>query len=265
MVGDEAGITLFLRSIEVGGPRREPYRYLARCYLALGKFTEAGEAVKCAIATSPDDAVAVDPAVQSRSEPVTDACTCRLLNEGERARDAFVRARDLDTTPWRAPALRSPSHCSREGIMTEAMLQDGTLKLTPEQRRRFDEDGFFLVEDVLSESEVETLLVAVDEFDEHYRRERDLEPHDPFQMRNIVAHHECFLRMMDHAAMLPLIVDVMGYNIQLRTSHLDVRPPQQPEALAHSLGAKEGFFPWHSDRPDYELARCRWCRPLHGK
>ena len=135
--------------------------------------------------------------------------------------------------------------------MTEAMLQDGTLKLTPEQRRRFDEDGFFLVEDVLSESEVETLLVAVDEFDEHYRRERDLEPHDPFQMRNIVAHHECFLRMMDHAAMLPLVVDVMGYNIQLRTSHLDVRPPQQPEADTHSLGAKEGFFPWHSDRPDY--------------
>ena len=65
VVGDEAGITLFLRSIEVGGPRREPYRYLARCYLALGKFTEAGEAVKPAIATSPDDAVAADPAVQS--------------------------------------------------------------------------------------------------------------------------------------------------------------------------------------------------------
>jgi hypothetical protein len=28
-----------------------------------------------------------------------------ILNEGERARVAFVRARDLDTTPWRAPSL----------------------------------------------------------------------------------------------------------------------------------------------------------------
>ena len=62
------GITLFLRgdyggaiealhrSIEVDGPRREPFRYLARCYLALGKSTEAEKAVKRAIAIGPADA-----------------------------------------------------------------------------------------------------------------------------------------------------------------------------------------------------------------
>ena len=65
-------------------------------------------------------------------------------------------------------------------------------------------------------------------------------------MRNIVALNECFIRMMDHPAMLPLVVDVLGYNIQLRTSHLDVRPPQQPEIAEQRLGADDGFFPWHS-------------------
>ena len=51
--------------------------------------------------------------------------------------------------------------------------------------------------------------------------------------------------------MLPLVVDVMGFNIQLRTSHLDVRPSQEPEVATHGLGAQDGFFPWHSDQPDY--------------
>ena len=134
--------------------------------------------------------------------------------------------------------------------MTEAML-NRTLKLTPEQRRQFDDDGFFLVEDAISKSEIETLLAVIDELYQRYRRERELGPHKPLQMRNIVTLNECFIRMMDHAAMLPLVVDVLGYNIQLRTSHLDVRPPLEPEVGEQSLGADDGFFPWHSDKPDY--------------
>ena len=135
--------------------------------------------------------------------------------------------------------------------MTQAMPQGGTLMLNTEQRRQFDEDGFFLVEDALSQSEVETYLGIADELYERYCRERDLESHEAFQMRNIVARHPCFLSLMEHPDMLPLVVDVMGFNIQLRTSHLDVRPPQDPEVATHDLGAEDGFFPWHSDQPDY--------------
>ena len=135
--------------------------------------------------------------------------------------------------------------------MNNAMPQGGTLMLTTQQRRQFDEDGFFLVEDALSPNEIETLLGVTDELYERYRRERDLGPHEAFQMRNIVARDSCFLDLMEHPTMLPLVVDVMGFNIQLRTSHLDVRPPQEPEVAAQELGAKDGFFPWHSDQPDY--------------
>ncbi len=43
-------------------------------------------------------------------------------------------------------------------------MQQDKLKLTPEQERQFEEDGFFLVEDALSASEVVELLGAIDEF-----------------------------------------------------------------------------------------------------
>ncbi len=135
--------------------------------------------------------------------------------------------------------------------MTEAVLQDGPLKLTPEQLQQFDEDGFFLIEEALTPGEVDELLEITDELYERYRKERDLGPHEAFQMRNVVARHELFLRLLDHPAMLPVIVDVLGYNIQLRTSHLDVRPPQEPEVATQPLGAGDSFFPWHHDQPDY--------------
>ena len=130
-------------------------------------------------------------------------------------------------------------------------MQQGKLKLTAEQERQFEEEGFFLIEDALSPPEIEELLGVIDEFYERYRRERNLGPHDPFQMRNIVALHPAFKKVMDHPGMLPLVVDLMGFNIQLRTSHLDVRPPQPAEVAAKALGSPESFFPWHADQPDY--------------
>ncbi|MCC7263488.1 MAG: phytanoyl-CoA dioxygenase family protein [Candidatus Latescibacteria bacterium] len=125
------------------------------------------------------------------------------------------------------------------------------LKLTPQQERQFEEDGFFLVEEALSPPEIAELLAVIDELDGRYRRERNLGPHESFQMRNIVALHPVFKKVMDHPGMLPLVVDLMGFNIQLRTSHMDVRPSQVAAVAEKELGSAESFFPWHADQPDY--------------
>lgn len=130
-------------------------------------------------------------------------------------------------------------------------MQKDKLKLTAEQERQFEEDGFFLVEDALSTQEVGELLGVIAELYGRYRRERNLGPHEPFQMRNIVALHPVFKKVMDHPGMLPLVVDLMGFNIQLRTSHMDVRPSQPAAVAEKELGSAESFFPWHADQPDY--------------
>ena len=84
-------------------------------------------------------------------------------------------------------------------------MQSETLKLTAEQRARFDEDGFFLVEEALTKHEVADLLAAVDELYERYAAERALTPDAPFQMRNIAAADPRFKQLIDHPVMLPLV------------------------------------------------------------
>jgi hypothetical protein len=134
-------------------------------------------------------------------------------------------------------------------------MDNNGLKITDEQRQQFDADGFFLVEDALTPTEVEEFIAIIDEFYEQYCRERELNPNQPFQMRNVVARHRRLRDLIDHPTILPLVVDVIGYNIQLRTSHIDVRPPQPPEDGQKALGARDSFFPWHSDGPDHGWPR----------
>lgn len=130
-------------------------------------------------------------------------------------------------------------------------MTTAALKMTEEQREQFDEDGFFLVEDALTSQEIGELLAAIDEAYEKHRRERKLKAHEPFQIRNIVAYHKRFRDMVDHPKMLPLVVDTIGYNVQIRTSHMDVRPPHLSGQDHHELGARDSFFPWHADGPNY--------------
>jgi ectoine hydroxylase-related dioxygenase (phytanoyl-CoA dioxygenase family) len=125
------------------------------------------------------------------------------------------------------------------------------IAITEAQQRQFDEDGFIIVEDALSSEEVERLIAVVDELDARYRKEKDIPPGDPFQVRNALAHHDELFRLVDHPVMFPLVVDVLGVNIQIRTSHMDVRPPNPPEHARQTLGAKDSFFPWHSDGPNF--------------
>jgi len=128
---------------------------------------------------------------------------------------------------------------------------NNTLQLTDAQRCQFDEDGFFLVEDALTPAEIEELTTVIDGMYTQAYRERNLGPHDAFQWRNVVAQHPVFRDLIDHPKMLPLVVDLIGTNIQIRTSHLDVRPPVPPEVAQKPLGASDSFFPWHSDAPNF--------------
>ena len=53
--------------------------------------------------------------------------------------------------------------------MTEAMLPDGPLKLTPAQLQQFEDDGFFLIEEALTPGEIDELLEVADELIEAAR------------------------------------------------------------------------------------------------
>ncbi len=128
-------------------------------------------------------------------------------------------------------------------------------RMTQQQREDFDEKGFVILEDFLTKGELKRLLAAVDEVAEKVRRVEGLGPDDPFAVRNALSHHDAFLDLIDHPRMLPLVVDAIGWNIQIRTTHLDYRPPYpeglQPGHLGVGDGADQdvGYrnLSWHPD------------------
>ena len=130
-----------------------------------------------------------------------------------------------------------------------------TLAMTTQQSNDFDEKGFVVLEEFFNQTEIDRLLQAIDEVGDRIRVEKGLGPDDPFAVRNALSHHEAFLDLIDHPRILPLVVDAIGWNIQVRTTHLDYRPPY-PEDLKASISGvgkgedhEAGFrnVGWHPD------------------
>ena len=107
-----------------------------------------------------------------------------------------------------------------------------SIAMTEGQEKDFEEKGFIILDNFLTGDELERLLAAVDEVVAVARRVKGLGPEAPIAIRNALAHHEAFLDLIDHPRMLPLGVDAIGWNIQIRTTHLDYRPPYPSEMKA---------------------------------
>lgn len=130
-----------------------------------------------------------------------------------------------------------------------------SIAMTQQQRQDFDEKGFVILEDFLSRDELDRLLAAIDVVADKVRSTTGLEPDAPFAIRNALAHHPAFLDLIDHPRMLPLVVDAIGWNIQIRTTHLDYRPPYPENLAAGELGVGQGAdqaagyrnLAWHPD------------------
>ena len=124
------------------------------------------------------------------------------------------------------------------------------IAITGQQQKQFDEDGFILIENALSPEHVSRLIDVVDERDAACRKSQGASPEVAYQIRNAITHHDELFQMINYPDLFPLVVDVMGVNIQLRTSHVDVRPPMKDYA-EQELGVRGSFFPWHSDGPNF--------------
>lgn len=99
-----------------------------------------------------------------------------------------------------------------------------------EQIREFDEKGYLIVRNALDSAtisqllEVSDRLIASDHQENRQRKPDGL--YDGF--RNAVTLDDAYIPLMTHPTILPLVVHLLGANLQLMTSHLIYKHPDPP-------------------------------------
>ena len=104
-------------------------------------------------------------------------------------------------------------------------------------RQRLEREGYVVLEDALTATDVQRLTAAVE-------RVRQAEAHDgePFHRLGFLGLDEAFVELVDHPVALPLVRDVLGWNIYVYHCHLDVHPPQtdpKPQWRWHQDGGRQ--------------------------
>jgi ectoine hydroxylase len=103
------------------------------------------------------------------------------------------------------------------------------LPLAPEQRQSFEDNGYLIIPNALDAAMVERLTSAVDRLYEDGLRAQGHNTRGYWEMRNCIGQDPAFLELLDWPATVPLVPQLLNWNIQLNTSHIIVRPPSPPE------------------------------------
>lgn len=96
--------------------------------------------------------------------------------------------------------------------------------VTPGERSRFERDGFLVVPGALSGIELAELVDAVDGVWDR-RRAPGTNRNEPLHLLAFLGEDERFLQLLDHPATLPLVADVLGWNISVTTAISTSRRP----------------------------------------
>lgn len=98
-------------------------------------------------------------------------------------------------------------------------------RLSPEERRQFDEQGYLVVEQALSQSEVQRLVAKVDAV--HARKVAEgVSPSEVLFYPNFIPDDPDYVDLVDHPRTIMKVIDILGWNIYLYHAHLIVTPPR---------------------------------------
>ncbi|HEY2910982.1 MAG TPA: phytanoyl-CoA dioxygenase family protein [Gemmataceae bacterium] len=111
-------------------------------------------------------------------------------------------------------------------------------RLTPSERDSFNSQGYLVVENALDDRAIQRLIAAVDRID---ARERTDETRDKLlSIPNIIHEDPALLDLIDCPTILPKVWGILGWNIAIYHSHVDVTPAATKAALKWRVA-------WHQD------------------
>ena len=98
-------------------------------------------------------------------------------------------------------------------------------RLTDSERDEIERNGFFVVHDVLRRDMIEDLTNLVDRVDVAYRNAMGLSPHEVLELIDFVGKDDLFLELLDWPKTFTKVWEILGWHIQLYTSHMNITPP----------------------------------------
>ncbi|MDH6119336.1 ectoine hydroxylase [Kitasatospora sp. GAS204A] len=122
------------------------------------------------------------------------------------------------------------------------MTKSATATLRPmtgEQRARFERDGYLVIRGALDEHEVARYADALDRLHAEERAAGRVGPGGSMHRLCAVAGLPQAVHLIDHPRTFPLVWSVLGWNVHVYHSHLDVHPPIRVP--------KPYRFEWHQD------------------
>ena len=122
-------------------------------------------------------------------------------------------------------------------------MKNGFTKLTDEQRQQFRDEGYLIVPNALDEDRISRLIEAGDRLiatEEIFNRYQTSEFYDGF--RNCIVMDDAFIPLLTNEVTLRSVIQLLGSNLQLSTSHLIYRYPD-PAGTSDTV-RRPG---WHRD------------------
>ena len=128
--------------------------------------------------------------------------------------------------------------------------------MTAEQRATFERDGYLIIRGALGPDEAAAAREALDRVYAAVARAGRLGPDGSMHLLSAVANCPEIAGLIDHPATFGCVWPVLGWNIHIYHSHLDVHPPIR--------GSMPFRFDWHQDggrqNREIETTRGRACR-----
>ena len=114
--------------------------------------------------------------------------------------------------------------------------------LTEDEHLEFERNGFLIVPDAFTPQMTSDVEAVVDRIDAQHRAETKMDAHEWLHKIDFVGQDEVFLELLDWHKIFPKVWGILGWNIQLYLTHIDVTPP--PPSDAEQEKKRLG---WHQD------------------
>lgn len=131
--------------------------------------------------------------------------------------------------------------------------------ITTEQQKQFDQKGFLIIRQAIGEEIIAKLTAAGDRLIDSdlitNRQQREDGRYDGF--RNCVTLDDSFIPLITHPAILPLVVQLLGANLHLMTSHLIYKSPEilGTPPTRRSPGWHRDYYQAMNDLGHYSIPR----------